>query len=77
MPGCAASAAPASSPGPVTTFSAPAGKPASWAMRGEGQRREARLLGRLQHRGVAGRQRADDGAADDLHRVVPRNDVAR
>ena len=42
----------------------------------EGQRRQAGLLGRLQHAGVAHRQRGADAAADDLHRVVPRHDVA-
>ncbi len=75
MPGCAASAAPASSPRPGTTLSAPGGRPASTARRGEGERGQARLLGRLQHAGVAGGERGDDRAADDLHRVVPGDDV--
>ena len=75
IPGCAASAAPASSPSPGTTLSAPAGSPASPASRGEGQRGQARLLGRLQHAGVAGGERGDHRAADHLHRIVPRDDV--
>jgi len=41
----------------------------------ERQRRQAGLLCRLEHAGVAHRQRGADRAADDLHRVVPRHDV--
>ena len=43
---------------------------------GDAQRRQAGILGRLQHAGIAGGQRAADGAAEDLRRVVPRDDVA-
>ena len=42
---------------------------------GEGQRREAGFLRWLDHGGVACRQGADHGAADDLHGIVPGNDV--
>ena len=44
---------------------------------GEGQRGEAGLLRRLQHRGVAHGQRRADTAPDDLHRIVPGDDMAR
>ena len=47
------------------------------AMRAKASAREAGLLGRLEHAGVAHRQRRADAAADDLHRVVPRHDVRR
>ena len=43
---------------------------------GEGERGQARLLGGLQHAGVAGGEGACDRAPDDLHRVVPGDDVA-
>ena len=43
---------------------------------GQPQHRQAGLLGRLQHRGVAGSQRHPDGAPEHLRRVVPRDDVA-
>ena len=43
---------------------------------GERERGQAGLLGRLQHAGVAHRQRRADGAPADLHRVVPRHDMA-
>ena len=76
MPGWADSAAPASSPRPVTTLIAPAGKPASLGDAGEGERGEAGFLRRFQHRGVARGQRGADAAADDLHRIVPGNDMA-
>ena len=42
----------------------------------EGEGREAGFLRRLQHRGIARRQRANHGAADDLHRIIPRHDMA-
>ena len=44
---------------------------------GKGQRRQRRLLGGFQHRRIADRQGRDHGPADDLHRIVPRDDVAR
>ncbi len=43
---------------------------------GKRERSEAGLLGRLQHAGVAHRQRRADRAAGDLHRIVPRHDMA-
>src|SRR6187551_2520792 len=43
---------------------------------GEGEHRQARFLGGLEDAGVAHRKRRADAAADDLHRVVPRHDVA-
>ena len=76
MPGCAASAAPASRPRPVTMLSAPSGKPDAGGELGDAQQRQARVLGRLHHAGVAGGERAADRAAEDLQRIVPRNDVA-
>ena len=44
---------------------------------GHAQQREAGILGRLDDTRVAGRERGSDAAAEDLHRVVPRNDVTR
>ncbi len=75
-PGWPASAAPASSPRPVTTLSAPGGRPGFLGDPGERQHRQASLLGRLQDAGIAHRQGGADAAADDLHRVVPGHDVA-
>ena len=43
---------------------------------GERERSEAGLLRRLQDAGVAHRQRRADRAAGDLHRIVPRHDMA-
>ena len=42
----------------------------------DGQRGQARLLGGLEHAGIAGRQRRPDRPADDLHRIVPGHDMA-
>ncbi len=42
---------------------------------GEAEDRQAGILGRLHHARVAGRERGADGAPEDLHRVVPRDDV--
>ena len=39
------------------------------------QQRKTRVLGRLDHARVARRQRRADRAAEDLQRIVPRNDV--
>jgi len=39
------------------------------------QQRQARVLGRLDHAGVARRERPADAAPEDLHRIVPRDDV--
>ncbi len=44
---------------------------------GDAQHGQARVLGRLDHARVAGRERRADAAPEDLHRVVPRHDVAR
>ena len=43
---------------------------------GDAQDRHARVLGRLHHARVAGRERRRDAAPENLHRVVPRHDVA-
>ena len=43
---------------------------------GERERGEAGFLRRLQHAGVAHRQRRADGAPGDLHRIVPRHDMS-
>ena len=43
---------------------------------GDTQQRQARVLGRLHDTGVARRERTADRAAEDLQRIVPRNDVA-
>ena len=75
-PGWAASAAPASSPRPGTTLSAPSGKPRLRREFGEPQRREAGVFGRLHHAGVADRKRGGDRAPEHLARVVPGDDVA-
>ena len=75
-PGCAASAAPgllAEAGDDVERARRQAGLGADAREREHGQ---ARLLGGLEHAGVAHRQRRADAAADDLHRVVPGHDVA-
>ncbi len=41
----------------------------------QAQQRQAGVLGGLDHTGVARRQGGTDAAAEDLHRVVPGNDV--
>ena len=43
---------------------------------GERKRGEAGFLRGLEHAGVAHRQRRADGAPGDLHRIVPRHDMA-
>jgi hypothetical protein len=42
---------------------------------GDAQQRQAGVLGGLHHARVARGERRSDAAAEDLHRVVPRNDV--
>ena len=42
---------------------------------GERKRGEAGFLRGLEHAGVAHRQRRADGAAGDLHRIIPRHDM--
>jgi hypothetical protein len=44
---------------------------------GEGEGGQAGLLRRFQDAGIAHGERRAKGAADDLHRVVPRHDMAR
>ncbi len=44
---------------------------------GHVQKRQAGVLGGLDHAGIPRRQRAADRAAEDLQRIIPRNDVAR
>ena len=43
---------------------------------GHTQQRQAGVLGRLDHADIAGRQGAAHAAPENLHRVIPRNDVA-
>ncbi len=43
---------------------------------GRAKQRQAGILGRLHHAGVARRERRAHRSPEDLHRVVPRNDVA-
>ena len=43
---------------------------------GHAQQRQAGVFGRLDHADIAGRQCAAHAAPENLHRVVPRNDVA-
>ena len=57
-------------------LSAPSGKPIVGRELGDAQQRQARVLGRLDDARVAGRERAADRAAEDLQRIVPRDDVA-
>ena len=76
MPGCAASAAPASRAEPGDDVERARGQA---RVRGElatRKQRQARVLGRLDDARVARGERAADRAAEDLHRIVPRNDVA-
>ena len=77
MPGCAASAAPASRAEPGDDVERAVGQPDLGGELRDAQQRQAGVLGRLHHARVAGRERAADRAAEDLQRVVPRNDVAR
>ena len=73
-PGWATSAAPASSPIPCTTLNAPSGSPASLRDVGEHRGGERRPLRRLQHHGVAGRERRRDPPRREHQRRVPRRD---
>ena len=43
---------------------------------GDPDQRETGVLGRLHHAGIADRQRGRHRTPEDLHRVVPRNDVS-
>ena len=73
--GSRTSAAPAS-PSPGTSRSAPAGAAPPAAPR-PAPRASRRLLGRLEHHGVAGGQRRGRHAAGDREREVPRRDHRR
>ena len=74
-PGCAASAAPAS-PWPVTTLTTPSGKPDLADQLRQPQRRERRLLGGLEHHGVAAGERRAELPGRHQQREVPRDDLA-
>ena len=52
------------------------GKPDACRKLGEAQQRQAGVLGRLDHAGIAGGERGTDRTTEDLQRVVPGNDVA-
>src|SRR5262249_3812784 len=74
-PLCAASAAPAVSPSPVTTFTTPSGRPRLRHELGEAQRAQRRLLGGLKDRAVAGGQRRAELPRGHQQREVPRDDL--
>ena len=76
MPGWAASAAPASSPRPGTTLSAPGGRPASAARPAKASAVRLASSAGFSTQALPAASAATDRAADDLHRVVPRDDVA-
>ena len=67
---------PTTDPWPGSTVNTPSGSPASSAELGEPDRRQRRDLGRLEHHGVAGRERRSETPAGDRHREVPRHDHA-
>ena len=73
-PGCLTSAAPVA-PSPVTMLTTPGGSPASATSSANSERRERRELGRLEHDGVAGRQRRRDFPRQHQQREVPRDDL--
>ena len=76
MPGCPASAAPASLPNPVTKFRAPGEvqpQPRCGRRRGPSSRLPRRVSAPSHCRGKG----TDNAGADDLHRVVPQDDVPR
>ena len=73
---CAASAAPTTSPRPVTTLRTPAGTPASERQLGQPDRRQRRRARRLEDDRVAGRERRADLPDRHPHRVVPGRDLA-
>ena len=56
-------------------LSAPAGRPTSRRELRDAQQRQACVLGGLDDASVARRERAADRAAENLQRIVPRNDV--
>ena len=71
---CSASGLPASSPNPGTTFSTPGRQSRFQRQLAEADGGERRLLGGLQHHGVADEQCRSDLPAGDDQRVVPRHD---
>ena len=70
------SARPTTSPGPVTTCSAPGGTPASHNASAAEHRRHGALLRRFQHDGVARDQRGRGRRDRERHREVERRDHA-
>ncbi len=72
--GCRSSTAPQSAPVPVSTFTTPGGRPASVPISANSRLGQRRELRRLQHDGVAGRDRRQDLPRGHLQRVVPRRD---
>ena len=74
-PGWRTSASPAAAP-PTTTFSTPGGSPASSASSANRSAPNGASSGRLDHDGVAGRQRRHRLLAHAHHRTVPRHDGA-
>ena len=75
-PACAASAAPASAPIPVTTLNTPGGKPASYGEPRQFDCGARCLIGGLGYRAIAHRDRGGYGAGQQLHRVFEGDDVA-
>ena len=67
-------AAPAVAPKPGTMFSTPGGSPTSSINSARRRRRQRRLLGRLEHRGVAASQRRGDLVGRHHERDIPRID---
>ena len=74
--GCSTSGAPASAPRPCTTLSTPAGSPASCAMAANSHAVERRVLGGLEHGGVAADQRRKHLPGDVGDRRVGGDDQA-
>ena len=74
--GCSTIAAPAVRPSPVTMLTTPGGKPGCRRKLGQRERRQRRLLGRLQHRRAAGADRRRELPRRHQQRVVPRDDLA-
>ena len=73
---CAASAAPTTSPRPVTTLSTPSGTPASLASSASRTVVSGVARRRLEHDRVPGRERRPDLPDRHPHRVVPGADLA-
>ena len=73
---CAASAAPAVSPKPGTTFTTPSGTPGLGDQLAQPHRGQRGLLGRLEHHAVPRRQRRAELPGRHQQREVPRDDLA-